>query len=213
MKAFENKWTHQERQDAYALLEIVDHYMAYHNYKYVLSYGTLLGQIRFNDFLPWDDDLDILLLDYTFSKEDLATLANIPNIQVTVKNTSWVKISLIKNPNIDPHAWSFPCLDIFSAEIIDGKYTFIDHRGIAEFSTYIDDILEIKCISFGQNKIKVNIPQNPKSHCIDIYGKECLVYARPPYWNHKEEKVIQTDYQAVSIIEIADHYDLKLKDL
>ena len=49
----------QERELA-ILIKIDDLFREY-NIKYFLAYGTVLGCIRHNGFIPWDDDIDIFI--------------------------------------------------------------------------------------------------------------------------------------------------------
>lgn len=43
------------------LLEQFEHFCNEKNLRYYLAYGTLIGAVRHKGFIPWDDDIDILM--------------------------------------------------------------------------------------------------------------------------------------------------------
>lgn len=43
------------------ILKMFDDFCKENNIRYFLAYGTLLGAIRYKKFIPWDDDVDVLI--------------------------------------------------------------------------------------------------------------------------------------------------------
>lgn len=43
------------------ILKMFDAFCKEHNITYFLAFGTLLGAIRYKKFIPWDDDVDVLV--------------------------------------------------------------------------------------------------------------------------------------------------------
>ena len=63
------------------ILKTIDKVCNILNLRYFLAYGTLIGAIRHKNFIPWDDDIDImmprddykLLIDYFIKHKDELT--------------------------------------------------------------------------------------------------------------------------------------------
>ena len=52
----------------FEMLVKIDKYCNANNIQYSLAYGTLLGAVRHQGYIPWDDDVDIMLLRADYEK-------------------------------------------------------------------------------------------------------------------------------------------------
>lgn len=78
------------------LLRFIDNVCKKYDLEYILAYGTLLGAVRHKGFIPWDDDLDIIMM-----REDYNKLIEVlPN---EINKISYIKenfgLTLLKNFN------------------------------------------------------------------------------------------------------------------
>ena len=100
------------------------------NLKYYLGYGTLLGGVRHQDFIPWDDDIDVLMprADYEKFKKLFEEKYKGSKYQLRSKMNSKVNLpfekimdvtTIVKSKmnDVDDHLW----IDIFPLDGLSSK--------------------------------------------------------------------------------------------
>ena len=109
---FKNIWTKSNYRDAIGLLQHLDRITTRNKVQYFIAFGTLLGQQRHGDIIPWDDDLDVgMLHDDFLAIYDQVSTPEIVLIQN--KNKDVFKLCYRNKPLIGKYPWSWPFLDIF----------------------------------------------------------------------------------------------------
>lgn len=97
------------------ILCAVDEFCEKHNIRYSLAYGTLIGAIRHKGYIPWDDDIDIMMPRVDYDRF------------ISSFNGSYEHISLM-SPELDKSYYS-PFANVFDNRtlLLEGTN---GHRGI-----------------------------------------------------------------------------------
>ncbi len=119
----ENKYGTLQMQKA--LLELLmsfDHFSRREGIRYSLAYGSLLGAVRHKGFIPWDDDLDIVVDRANHDRiVDMITSDSSLALDRNTKDTLWVDRIRMKEINLESSY--LPTIDIFIIDKVpDNKF-------------------------------------------------------------------------------------------
>lgn len=121
------------------ILSYVDSICKKYDIKYSISGGTLIGAIRHKGFIPWDDDIDIMLARYDYDRLVSAMTAEY--------NNGKRKYRMLTN-EID-NEFLFPYAKIFDEDTL-----LIEHvKGCKDYGVFVD-VFPIDYVS-EQNKHKI----------------------------------------------------------
>ena len=200
------------KQTAVDLLKITTQILDEFNIDYFLISGTLLGYVRHNDFIPYDDDIDLIVS--SDIKKHLLVIFKKYNCKLSMISTgniiklcfkdkicnlnhfkTWSNYLLNVN---DSYCWPF--IDLFIYEKKEDKINFFGKDwNVDEF---------FPCQKKEFNNLLVSIPKNPDYFLTKNYGNDYMTILKSSGWNHKKELPINQQY-CITIEEYNEKYSKK----
>jgi len=197
MDPFSDKMGFGEHKSlAIELLQATIDILESNNIKYFLISGTLLGLVRHNDFIPWDDDIDIIADSTILDKLDI--IVN-KNKDLNFINRQYIVKTFFRNkgPPIRGNGarewrkhvvngkglYRFPFIDIFIYTQKDNILTFFNKKWDAE-----QFFPEDKVPFLGLN---VSVPRAPHYFLSLNYGDNYMTVYKSSSYNHKKEESIR----------------------
>lgn len=136
------------QKETVKILSYFDTFCRQHNLRYSLAYGTLLGAVRHQGYIPWDDDVDVYMpredyekfLDlYSMEKQKYWLQTN------TTDKNYYLSFAKLRNTNISLREVAFenidvqegPWIDIFPCDYIIEKSVKDQYKQVRRYSDYI----------------------------------------------------------------------------
>jgi phosphorylcholine metabolism protein LicD len=204
----------QYEKKAIKLLEEIIAILKDFEINHCLISGTLLGYVRHNGFIPWDDDID-LLVDGTISEKihDISKKHNNINIfykdkEETIKfcysNGNEIlensRVKYWKQYALKGKEYCWPFVDLFTYKSNDKSILFFQKKWD------MNNFLPFKMVNFLG--IKTFIPKNPNKFLLMNYGPNYMKKFKSSSFCHKTEE--RMDYVIeINSYELSDKKDLE----
>jgi phosphorylcholine metabolism protein LicD len=213
------------KQTAIDLLQITIKILNEFEIPYCLISGTLLGYVRHNDFIPWDDDMDLLVDNSINTKYEDIKKKYKEQLNFIIIGNNVVKMCFknkefpIENCNLSklldpPDTYNWPFIDLFTYIDINQTNEILKTKETIKFFGKIwlkKEFFPAKISKFLD--IDVAIPKNPQ-YFLDLnFSKECLTMLVSNRYIHKDEKKVDENAVKISLKKYQELLTLALHNI
>lgn len=183
----------------YQMLKNLDSLFSQNGIKYWLTAGSLLGAIRHQGIIPWDDDVDL-----AFFEKDLSQLIGLKkNLEkkgyTLLVLSDYLKVFphdgeiILKKDGITPYPWKFPFIDLFPMKKYGAKVSYASQMLYTHFSEHdwfdLEDVTnKLMLVPFGS--LLAPVPAHAREYIERVYGEDVWEVAYADY-SHSEEKKLE----------------------
>jgi hypothetical protein len=180
----------EEKQLALKHLRDADEILCSEEVDYCVMFGTLLGLLRHDGFIPWDDDLDIIIFDiekfesrcrHQFEDRGYVVYDDM-RILEGVERRCGYRIHSEKGLAIPGQTWKFPWLGVWEPDICRNTMKLPPE----EFSYSVEDFFPLKRRRFLD--FEVSVPRFPEEIVKQYYGSDCMNMCMLHNLDHRQYK-------------------------
>lgn len=179
-----NLWTEESKKKAVSLIDDVSKLAKLANLDLVLADGSLLGYIRHNKIMPWDDDVDFSIdgrfIDFFKSYIDEHSNLKTKNSEWGTSEVPYLKIWDENGKEIPGHTHKWPFIDVWPYMHLGDEIVF------PHGNKYPADLFyPLSCTDFEGSTFK--LPSHPLDY-LDILYSDWRTNIQVYFWRHQEEQ-------------------------